>query len=216
MGAEVMFFILGGIAGVVIGYFVARSGVSANNEVIDKLKAELEGVKEKLKTQTEHFTESENLLHRLGTDLKDLYQHMSKNEISTLKEKFKGLVIDADAKVDEIAHKAKEAGNKVKDAVEHAHETAKEEVAAAKEKSEDVKKAAQDKIEQAQVAIDDAQKDAKAHAEQTIEQAKEKASDVKDATKDATQTAKDHISDAKDAVVETAHDAKDKVKNAVK
>lgn len=216
MGAEVMFFILGGIAGVVIGYFVARSGVSANNEVMDKLKAELEVVKEKLKTQTEHFTESENLLHRLGTDLKDLYQHMSKNEISTLKEKFKGLVIDADAKVDEIGHKAKDAGQKVKETVEHARQIAKEEMAAAQEKSEDVKKAAQEKIEQAQEKIDEAQKDAKEKVANVADDVQDKASDVKDAAVDATQAAKEKISDAKDAVVEKATEAKDKVKDAVK
>lgn len=72
------------------------------------MNQELDAVKEKLKQQTEHFAESENMLHKIGTDLKDLYQHMSKNEISTLKEKFKGLVIDADAPVDGIGHKVEE------------------------------------------------------------------------------------------------------------
>lgn len=113
MNIELLLFGFGcGVAGIVIGLVVANI-FRADVGTLNKVKAQLKEAEEKLKKQAEHFAESENMLHKLGTDLRDLYQHMSKNEISTLKERFKGLVIEADAHLDELAHETKAAGDAV-------------------------------------------------------------------------------------------------------
>ena len=140
MGEYLIAFILGGVAGIVIGLIVGRMG-NSNADVVAKLNKELDEVKEKLRQQTEHFAESENMLHKIGTDLKDLYQHMSKNEISTLKEKFKGLVIEADAQVDEIAHKTE-------DVVKEAKETVKNVKDEVVDKATDIKDKTEEKVEE--------------------------------------------------------------------
>ena len=165
MGEYLVAFVLGGIAGIVIGLIVGRTG-NSNNGVVEKLKQELDAVKNKLKEQTEHFAESENMLHKIGGDLKELYNHMSKNEMSTLKEKFKGLVIDADSKLDELAHKAEDAkddlveqASELKDKVSEVVQDVKDDVKQSAEKAdvaaEDVKEASE-KVENDAVEVKDA------------------------------------------------------------
>ena len=157
MGEYLIAFILGGVAGIVIGLIVGRMG-NSNADVVAKLNKELDEVKEKLRQQTEHFAESENMLHKIGTDLKDLYQHMSKNEISTLKEKFKGLVIEADAQVDEIAHKAEAVAKDTKEAVKNVKDEVAEKTAEIKDKVEEkvevVKEKAKDAADQSKDELD--------------------------------------------------------------
>ena len=194
MGEYLIAFIFGGVAGFIISLFIGRSS-SANNELVAKLEAELTEVKEKLKQQTEHFAESENMLHKIGSDLKDLYQHMSKNEISTLKEKFKGLVIDADTELDELEHKAEDLVDELKDKAEDL-------VEAAKDKVEDVKEAVEDKVEEIKEDIADHSEEHKAEVDEAAETIKDTAETAKEKTDEVTDEVKDQINSTIDELAE--------------
>ncbi len=198
MGEYLIAFILGGVAGIAIGLIVGRMG-NSNADVVTKLNKELDEVKEKLKQQTEHFAESENMLHKIGTDLKDLYQHMSKNEISTLKEKFKGLVIEADAPVDEISHKAEEVGEEVKDAVEKVQDKVEE-------KATDLKEQAEEKIADVKEVVVEKSIDIQEKAADKVEEVKEKMTETVEDVKEKTDEVMDKVIDE----LKDSADAKDK------
>ncbi len=106
-----------GIVGIIIGWILAKIANGQQSEEISKLKNELQSAEKKLKEQVEHFEASENIIHKLATDFKELYVHMKENDHSKLEEKVKGLIIDSENIAGNIAHKIVEEAKTIEEEI---------------------------------------------------------------------------------------------------
>lgn len=96
-------FILGILVGSALA-FILFTVFNSRKKLHEEVAKELENTQEALKLQHQHFSESEELLHKIAGDFTELYRHMSKNTQSTLHTKGSGLVLDNEELLDQLTH----------------------------------------------------------------------------------------------------------------